>query len=208
MTTYRFIESIVAPTVVLALLVGGIAGMALGMGLVFRSEAALAFIARMNRWVSTRRLLKPLEIPRSVEPPSPSGRRPLLAAFFVLGGALVVYVLTAHLQLPRVSPASGASRLLLIVAVDAIRWLLVAGAAAGVVLGLLMMLAPGRYGALEARLNYWYSTRRLIPPTGDAMRLALDPKVQAHPRAAGWLIAGASLAITLAMATLLLARVH
>jgi hypothetical protein len=207
MTTLSLIEQILIPVVVLTLLAGGIAGVALGIGLVFRAECTLAFIARMNRWVSTRRALKPLEIPRSVEP-APSVRHPLFGAFLVLGGAVVVYVLALRLQLPRVSIAGGPGPVLWAIAVDTIRWILVAGSAAGLLLGALMLFAPARYAAVTARLNYWYSTRKLIPAGSDAMRVALEPKVEGNPRLAGWLIAGASLAVTLAMVTLLFTRMR
>lgn len=209
MTTVVLIERIVVPAVVLALLVGGIAGVAVGTGLVFRSQATLAFIARMNRWVSTRRALKPLEIPRSLEPASaPSAPQPRLGAFLILGGALVVYVLALRLHLPQVGFASGMRAVLLSIAIDATRWMLVCGAAAGMALGLLMIFAPARYAGLTVRLNRWYSTRKMIPPAADVMRFALEPQVERHPRAAGWLITVASLAITLAMAILLLTRVQ
>jgi hypothetical protein len=208
MTTVVLIERIVVPAVVLALLVGGIAGVAVGTGLVFRSQATLAFIARMNRWVSTRRALKPLEIPRSLEPASvPGAPQPRLGAFLFLSGALVVYVLALRLHVPHVSFASGMRAVLLSMAIDATRWILVCGAVAGMALGVLMIFAPARYAALTACLNRWYSTRTLIPPGADAMRFAFEPPVQAHPQAAGWVITIASLAIALAMAWLLVARV-
>jgi hypothetical protein len=122
MSTLWLIEQILIPVVVLTLLVGGMAGVALGIGLVVRPGCTLAFIGRMNRWVSTRRALKPLEIPRSVEPAS--ARHPLFGAFLVLGGAVVVYVLALRLQLPRVSIAGGPGPVLWAIAVDTIRWIL------------------------------------------------------------------------------------
>jgi len=209
MTTIALLEQLVIPVVVLTLLAGGIAGAALGIGLVLRPACTLAFIGRMNRWVSTRRALKPLEIPRSVEPSASAGaRQPLFGAFLVLGGATVIYVLALRLQLPRVSIAAGPGPVLWAIAVDTIRWILITGSAAGVMLGLLLLFAPARYAAVTARLNYWYSTRKLISPTGDAMRVTLEPKVEGNPRVAGWLIAAASLAVTLAMATLLFTRMR
>ena len=204
MTTLVFIERILVPALIITLLVGGIGGVAIGTALIVDSRRTLAIIAGMNRWVSTRRALKPLEIPRSVEPPAaPGARHPLFGAFLVVGGALVVYLLGVRLQLPRVGLASGASAVLLSIALDAIRWILVAGAAAGVLLGVLMIVSPARYAALTVSMNHWYSTRKLIPPTGDAMHFTLEPRVERNPRLAGWLITGASLAVVLAMATLL-----
>ena len=68
MAWFRFTEQIVIPALVIALLVGGIAGILLGCALVFRSAATLNFIARMNRWISTGQALKPLDEPRDIEP--------------------------------------------------------------------------------------------------------------------------------------------
>jgi hypothetical protein len=207
MTTLAFIERILVPALIITLLVGGIAGLAIGTALIVDSRRTLGIIACMNRWVSTRRALKPLEMPRSVEPTAaPGARHPLFGAFLIIGGALVVYLLAVRLHLPRVGLASGASAVLLSIALDAIRWILVAGAAAGVLLGLLMIVSPARYSALTVSMNRWYSTRKMIPPAADAMHLTLEPRVEVNPRAAGWWITGASLAVVLAMATLLVLR--
>ena len=62
MAWFNFIERIIIPTVVLALLAGGIGGIVLGCALVFRSGAAFAFMARMNRWVSTRSASAPVTL--------------------------------------------------------------------------------------------------------------------------------------------------
>jgi hypothetical protein len=40
------------------------------------------------------------------------------------------------------------------------------------------------------------------------MHTPLEPRVEAHPLAAGWIVAGASLLVTVAMSGLLFARIH
>jgi hypothetical protein len=40
------------------------------------------------------------------------------------------------------------------------------------------------------------------------MHTPLEPRVEAHPRATGWLIIGASLVAGLAMTALLISRLH
>ena len=157
MTWWSFVERIVVPTVMLCLLAGSLAGIVFGFALALRSGPTLQFIARMNRWVSTEEALRPLEVPRHVEPAPDSPYRRLLGALFVIGGALMLF------------------------------W-------------------PQRLTSLEERLNRWYSSRRLVAAE-ERMLTPLEPHVEAHPRAAGWIIAVASLAIALAMAWLLVTRV-
>ena len=182
-----FIDRVIIPAVMVIVIIGGIGGVLLGCALVFRSAATLRFIQRMNSWVSTRQALKPLEVARNVDPaPGPGGRRPRLGAFLVVGGALAVYFL---------------------IVLEATKWILVAGSAFAALIGLLMLLAPQRLAAFEVRVNQWHSSRRLLA-ADEKMHLALEPHVEAHPGAAGWMIAVASLLVTLAMAGLLIARLH
>src|SRR5256885_13248444 len=107
---FNFIDRVVIPTALIALFAGGLGGMALGCALVFRSAAALRFMARMNHWVSTRQALKPLEVSRRIEPlAAPGGRGPVLGSFLVLGGVLAVYFLLARLDFARGSYMPGIS---------------------------------------------------------------------------------------------------
>jgi hypothetical protein len=96
---------------------------------------------------------------------------------------------------------------LLGVVLEAMRWFLVVGSALAVIVAILILFFPSRLAALEAHLNKWYSTRNLLPRSGESMRYPLDLMVEATPRAAGWLITIASLLVTAAMALLLAARI-
>jgi len=207
----NFIDRVVIPTALIALFAGGVGGVALGCALVFRSAAALRFMARMNNWVSTRQALKPLEATRRFEPlAGPSGRGPVLGGFLVLGGVLAVYFLLARLDFARGSYMPGISVIrwfLTGVVLEAMKWTLVAGSAFALIVGMLILIAPQRLAAFEARGNQWYSSRQLMS-ADERMHLPLEPHVQAYPRAAGWIIAAASLLVALAMAGLLLARIH
>src|SRR5690349_4818003 len=79
---FGFMERIVIPALVIFVLVGGLGGFLLGAALVWRSRAALTFVARMNRWISTREALRALEAPRTLAASSPGMRR-ALGAFLV-----------------------------------------------------------------------------------------------------------------------------
>ncbi len=204
MTWWSFIEQIVVPTVMLCLLVGGLAGFVFGCALALRSAPTLHFIARMNRWVSTREAFKPLEEPHQIEPAPESPYRRVLGVLFIVGGALTIYFLLPRLQVARLIDAKRQLGLALVLA--ATKAVFLAGGAFALVIGGLMVFWPQGLTAMEARLNRWYSARRLVAAE-ERMLTPLEPHVEAHPREAGWIIAIASIAIAFAMIWLLVTRV-
>jgi hypothetical protein len=123
---------------------------------------------------------------------------------FIVGGALTIYFLLTRLQVARLVDAKRALGLAIVL--DATKTIFIVGGAFALVVGALMLFWPQRLTALEERLNRWYSTRRLVAAE-ERMLTPLEPRVEAHPQAAGWVIAIASLAIALAMAWLLVTRV-
>jgi len=209
MSALRVIDQIVIPALVVFLLIGSLAAALLGVALLLRSAAALRFIARMNRWVSTRRALKPLEIPRSVETLTASRSRPWLGALVVIGAAAALYLLLTRMETigSRSASALELKRWLSItLPLLTLKWFLVAGSAFAIVAGVMMVAFPRAWRALEERMNRWYSTRRLVPAGSDDMRMPLEALVEAHPRAAGAIIVVASLIVALSMAGLLALR--
>jgi hypothetical protein len=139
-----------------------------------------------------------------VEPPRESPYRRLLGALFMVGGALTIYFLLTRLQTARFVDAKRALGLAIVL--DTTKTVFIIGGAFALIVGALMLFWPQRLTALEERLNRWYSTRRL-DAAEERMLTPLEPHVEAHPRAAGWIIVIASLAIALAMAWLLMTRV-
>lgn len=204
MTWWSFIERIVVPAVMLSLLTGGLAGFVFGCALALRSAATLQFIARMNRWVSTREALRPLEQPHQIEPAPESPYRRVLGVLFIAAGALTVYFLLTRLPVARLVDAK--RQLGLAIVLDATKAVFLAGGAFALFTGALMVFWPQALTAMEARLNRWYSAQRLVTAE-ERMLTPLEPHVEAHPREAGWIIAIASLAIALAMMWLLVTRV-
>jgi len=209
MTALRVIDQIVIPAVVLFLLVGSLAATVLGVALLLRSAAALRFIARMNRWVSTRRALKPLEIPRTVETLTAAHTRPWLGALVVIGAAAALYLLLNRTDMAGTRSLSALELkrwLTVTLPLLTMKWFLVAGSVFAIVAGVMIVAFPRAWRALEERMNRWYSTRQLLPAGSDDMRMPLEALVEAHPRAAGAIIAFASLIVALAMAGLLALR--
>jgi hypothetical protein len=210
MTFFNLMDRLVIPAVIAMLLVGGVAGVALGCAMVINSTATLAFMRRMNRWVSTREALAPLDVPINVERASADGRRPLLGTFLVIGGAVAVCFLLVRLdfQSRTFSPGMDLKRWLFSgIALETMKWVLVAGSAFASIIGALMLLAPHRLVAFERRMNEWHSSEPVVAAS-EKMHTPLEPRVEAHPLATGWIIAGASLLVTVAMSGLLFARIH
>ena len=208
MTALTFLERVIVPTLVIFFLLGGVAGTAFGISLVARPAGAIAFMRSMNRWVSTRRALKQAEIPRTVSLPSRRGRIGL-ALFLFFGGLFALWFLLLRLEIPRAASILGVDLkrwALTSIALQTMKWFLVAGSVLALAVGVLILFFPDRLAALEARLNRWYSTRNILPPSGETMRFPLDRLVEASPVASGWAIAAASLVLSAAMAVLLAAR--
>lgn len=179
-----------AQSTVVFFLVSGLVLLVIGIGLILNSAGALRLFGSMNRWVSFRRVTRPLEIPRDTRESVQKYRYPL-AAFCVASGAFAIYGLLAHydvraiqqvLGLRSMSPAFTAWLL------DSARWLLIVGNAVAVAVGVLLAFFPGALTRLEARGSTWYSERKMLKDA-DAMRSSLDGWVSHHPRAAGGVIA-------------------
>jgi len=187
-------------TVLLAfLLVGSLLGIAVGAGLLARSPRAAAFLGTMNRWVSTRRALKPVEIPRDT---GHGGRG--LGALLLVGGGYSLFVL-APMPVARLAVALHLSSTpLALIAIESVKWLLVIGCAVSLASGIMLVFFPRAWRSIEEHANRWYSSRR-ITVGGDNMHVPLDRLAEVHPRAAGTVILVLSL-VSAAATTLLLSR--
>jgi len=190
-------------TVLLAfLLAGSLLGIGVGAGLLLRNQRAAAFLQMMNHWVSTRRVLKPVELPRELGA-GHAGRG--LGALLVLAGGYSLTVLAA-VPLSRVALAlrvDGAASPLAMVAIETAKWLLVAGCAVSVATGVLLLFFPKAWRSIEMLANRWYSSRQLTS-SGDEMHVPLDRVAGAFPRAAGGVILVLSAVSSVACALLLL----
>ncbi len=179
---------------VVLFLVGGLMALAVGVGLIVGSAGTLRFFVAMNRWVSTRRALGPLDVSRDTRQLVQKHRR-WLAVVFIAGAAFAIVGLGTRFDAQAVSfvfgldtrPSSVASWL-----VESVRWVLTVGNLTAIVIGIMLGFFPDALAALEARGGRWYSERRLVKGA-DAMNLSLDNWVAASPRAAGWIIAVAGL---------------
>ena len=197
----RLFDQLIMPFLLVFLFIGSVGGFALGCALLLRAAPAIRFIESMNRWVSTRKATKGIEIQRQG-----FGRSKLLGVFLVAGGALACYLLIFRLQIPRSALSIGDPRFVKAFAIDSARWILVFGSVVSIGMGVLVLFLPRALDALEARVNRWVSTRNVLPIGGDDMKTPLDRLVEAYPRASGLAIAISSLVAAIAIGLLTAAR--
>lgn len=189
-------------TLVAFLFAGSLLGLALGIGLVLRASATLPFIHLMNHWVSTRQVLTRFDLPLQVAPLA-SGARWFGAVLIALG-AFAAAILLAKLDPGAVAGLFkvDARTSLLGILLDAIRWFLVLGSLAAIVIGVMLLFFPQAWRRVEARANRWHSTHEL-EVAGDMLRPSLDRLVEAFPRASGVMILALSMVAALSSGMLL-----
>ena len=189
--THPLWSMLIAPLLKGLALGGSLAGMALGAFLLARPAATLGWLSRMNRWVSSRRALKALEVPRVAPRPTRQGeRRLLLGVVFIAAGAYVLVALLWSFRAEPIATALGGGKGTAI-ALDAMRWCLVAGSLLTLGVGLMMALWPRTLEHFERWSDRWVSSRRALQGA-DTMHLPLDRLVEKFPRPAGVLILAVS----------------
>lgn len=191
---------------VVVVLVFASVGFAVGIGLIVSSARTLRFLQTMNRWISTRGAFRAIDVPRSTEQFSHRNRR-WVGGALIAGGIFALYGLATGFSAAAVGAvfAKGAMVPLLAIVAAALRWFLIAGGVAGVLLGYLLCFSPGALANLEKYANRWFTPRNILRG-GDDMHLSLDRLVEAHPALSGWILACTSLGAVGYAATLLLTR--
>lgn len=198
MTTGQVLWSVLGPFCKLVVLFGSVAGIVLGLGLLLQTQATLRGMARLNRWVSSRRALKALEIPRSMARRARGGR--LWAGLVIASGAAYVLIaLVWHFD------TAGLASPLMLVGLEALRWILVAGSVLAAIVGMLLAFSPRTLEAFETWSNRWVSMRQAVQGA-DTMYTPLERLVEQFPRAAGGLLIAFSAAAAIASVVLLLQR--
>ncbi|HUJ87027.1 MAG TPA: hypothetical protein VLX30_09275 [Burkholderiales bacterium] len=184
-----FVAHVVVPSVLVFVLLVGVVGILLGLGLMARNESVLRLLERLNRWISLRRALKPLEVPREIEQgvrKHPRG----LGIVVLIGAAFSLYFLLLRVgasDFTALLTARSAQGALLWFA-NSVRWALIAANVVALAIGIVLAFFPQMMGPLAAGANRWVSSRRLTMKA-DEMDLTLDRAVRAYPRLAGVLIA-------------------
>jgi hypothetical protein len=146
-----------------------------------------------------------MEIPRSTEAISHRSPR-LLGWALIAGGAFATFGLLLGANTEALSAtAKGDTRILVAIVAGTLKWFLIVGSAAGVVVGYLLSFSPGALATLEKYANRWFSTRRALRGSDD-LHPTLDALVEAHPRPSGWILVCTGLGAVAYAAVLLMAR--
>jgi hypothetical protein len=181
-------------------------GLAIGVGLLVSSGRTVRFIQSMNRWVSTRGVLKAMEIPRDTEQVSHrNGRR--IGWALMAGGSFAALGLIFGVDTAAFSAAvaKGDARVMVAIVAATLKWFLFLGSLAGVLVGYLLCFSPHALATLEKYANRWFSPRQ-AKRGGDDVHLTLDRLVEAHPMPSGWILACTGLGAVAYAVALLLAR--
>jgi hypothetical protein len=192
------LQQILLTALLVFLLAGSLLGIAIGTGLLARSARAAAFLGAMNHWVSTRRVLRPVELPHE---PAKAGRA--MGVVLALAGGYSLFVLAA-MPVARLALAlrvDGSP--LALIAIESAKWLLMVGCTVSVATGVMLLFFPRAWRAVEEHANRWVSSRQ-ITVGGDDMHVPLDRLAEGHPRAAGGVILALSIVSAGATALLLL----
>lgn len=191
---------------VIMVLVFAAVGVAAGIGLIVASAPTLRLLQAMNQWTSTRGALRSMEIPRDTDQFSHRHRR-WVGGALLAGGIFSAIGLAAGVDPAAVGTTFARGDWARVVAIVAgtLRWFLIVGSLAGVVVGLMLSFFPDGLARLEKQANRWFSARRVLR-SGDDMNLTLDRLVAAHPGPSGWILACTALGAAAYAVTLLYAR--
>lgn len=193
----NFLSQIVQQTIFIFLLVGALFALVAGIILVSDSERAFRIGDRLNRWVSTRRAMRPLEEYHSIS--RPLYRMHRFVGVLICAGALYALVVLGTpygeaaimTSLSKIGPPRFASWI-----AESLRIILLAGNIGALLFGLVFVVRPSALRGLEA-----WADRRISPreptKTLERMHHAPDQFVRAHPRlVGGLLIAGSVYVLT------------
>ncbi|HEX7649817.1 MAG TPA: hypothetical protein VF450_20650 [Noviherbaspirillum sp.] len=166
---------------------GGVLGIAVGLGLLFRSAAMFRMFDAMNRWVSFRKAFKPLEIPRDSSRFFQEHRR-VVAAVVVAAAFFTLYNLLFRFNVSHAAQLIGMRMKLPVGWVEwllaSLVWFLLIGNTVAIAVGAMLAFAPVPMARLELASARWISTRRFMKVT-DTMHDEPDHWVHHSPRAIG-----------------------
>ena len=181
---------------VVLLIFGNVFALAIGVLMLVAPQQLSALFKFSNRWVSIRKITKPLEIPRAID--STVLRYPRVLGAILLASAALILIKGA-IFVTGMSTADG-GRLLgrlygdanISSAVWESLWIsliafIVLGAVMAIVVGLMSLFQLGKLQHAAESINRWVSTRQLTKPL-DTPHYHLDKLVVAQPRVWGGVI--------------------
>lgn len=178
------------------LIVGNLFAFLVGALMVLAPQRLADLFRISNRWISTRRMTKPLEIPRPTD--RALLRYPRVLGVILLASAALILI-KGVIFISRMSVAEGGKLIAglygestLTVSVWESLWItllsiILMGAVLAIVVGLMSLFRIGKLQYWFESANHWFSTRQVTKPL-DMPHYHLDKMVSARPRAWGSVI--------------------
>lgn len=198
MTPYlKFLSQIVNQSIFVFLMVGAAFALLVGLMLLLDSERAFRIAERLDRWVSTRAAVKPLEEFRNVS--RPLYRMHRLVGALICAGALYSLIVLGlpsggdaiNKSLRGIGPAYFSAWIS-----ESLRYVLLAGNFGALLFGLVFIVRPSALKSLEAWADRRISERKAVMPL-EKMRMTADQFLRRHPQAVGVLVILGSLYVLL-----------
>jgi hypothetical protein len=198
MTPYlKFLSEIVSQTVFVFLMAGAAFALLTGLMLLIDSKWAFRIGEKLDRWVSTREAIRPLEEFRSVS--RPLYRMHRLVGALICAGALYSLIVLG-------TPSGGAAIMKSLSGIgpkyfaawisESLRYVLLAGNFGALLFGVVFLVRPSALKSLEAWADRRISERKAVKPL-ETMRMSADQFVRRHPQAVGVLVVLGSLYVLL-----------
>ncbi len=200
----KFVGAIVQQTVFIFLALGAVFALAFGLLLLLRSETAFRISAGVNRWVSTRSAIRPLEEHRSIS--RPLYRMHRLVGVLICGGALLSLVVlgmpSGEAAIVKSLAGIGPPRMAAWLA-ESLRAILLVGNFGALLFGLVFIVRPSALKSLEAWADRRISARKSTKPL-EEIHLPADRFARAHPQLLGVLVILGSLYVIVNLGYVLL----
>lgn len=165
-------------------LIASVFSFLVGIGLALRSRRAMRLFDVMNRWISVRRMIKPLTIQHEVEPTLM--KQPLwLGGSIMLGAATALYLLQDVDLRPALLLFDGSLTPIEMGGVaDNFKTFLLVGNALCLIVGFAILFFPRTLTVVERYTDHWYTVRRSTRAL-DMMHMEVDGWVLKHPTSVG-----------------------
>lgn len=180
-------------------LLGGVLGVATGLLLIFNSSLFFRIAERMNVWISTRRAMRRMDEPISIERAVYRAHR-LIGALILAGALFTLYIVLFRFKGPELVWAMGRFFRVIIAnwVAESLRIFLLITNVGAAAFGFMMLLRPSSLKGIEAWANRRYSGRQAMR-AWEIPRTAVDSVVQANPRLTGLLLTIAGVFVSLAL---------
>ena len=188
----QIIDQILLTSFLRFLFIGGGFSLMVGIGLILHSELMFRIFEKMNRWVSSRRATRMLEVPRDCWP-LVLRYRYILSIFITAGAVYALIRLITHVDTEAIVPGISSSlhlpSLFVSWILTSIKWFLLLGSVVGIAVGLMLGFFLSTLLKIESYSGRWISLRtNTVSKKADALYTGLDKLVVSFPQTAGWII--------------------